>query len=284
MERPGPAVRYSDERRARDNQLERDRMRDVYDGERAYERVRGEEPERAVRIEALVSTLRFAPELKSRERAFLALGRAIHVRAVEERAELHRAQEDNVMAFALLARERDDEHHIAARTMREDLVRESRGFDGPMRTALLGDLRELLSQEASRDAAYLRREMTAAAEMGALDDARVLALALETHPHRPFVGGRAFQGDADTHRGGAFADEGRTHVGERDLRGLESELLELRARHALHELSAVELQRGERVVRVLAAVKDPTHAPGFAGQRSRGPNLQQGSDRAGGVG
>lgn len=260
-----PNQRFSDERRLRENARERELMRVVYNSERGFLEVREEEPERAIRIEALRSTMQFAPELKTRDQAIAAHGRAWQLRADEKNRDRHRAQEDSVMAFGLLARQRDDEHHALSRIAREQLTAEARSLDGPMREAMRDDLKALLVRGASRDAQFLRREMLRAHDAGAVDEARVMALALDTHPHRPFSTPQETD-PSDRHRAASgqrargLIDEGRTQVSERDLLRLESEIVDLRAAYALREITTAQIERAERVMRIVASVKDRTDA------------------------
>jgi len=252
---PRPAMdrewRYGEERRRRENAREGELISAVYMSERRYLEVRLTEPERAERVSAMASALRFAPELRSREQALVLHGQAWHRRALECDPSLWRAQEDNLMAVALVARERDDDHHALTRATRERLATSGRSTQGAERAALRDELREFLRRDVSSDAQACRREMHAAVEHPSTDDdPRLYALALEAFPHRPF------RMSPDERRAASprpVFDEERTQVGAIDVERLESELIDLRTAHAMNELSDEGLVRAERVARALDA-------------------------------
>lgn len=165
-------------RRLADNAAENALVAAMYASERTYLSLRQTDPERADVIADLAERLDEMEQLMTRDAALSAHARAWQMRAAESDASRHSVQEDQVMAFGIVARRRDDEHHADMREAQLALVEAARSVEAGHPDCVRAQTAEFFLDEASLDAQFCRREMARALEAGVPGQVRAMVMAL----------------------------------------------------------------------------------------------------------
>lgn len=218
-----PRMRTADREamRQRGNAREDVLLRALSRAEQRFVLMRAKDPESARLVKTLASAFRHAPELQDRMRVLLTLKNAIEVRQKERDPMLAVEQERRVVALALVAREREDEHRERIAAAKERLVEDARRLADDEKQRVRADLLSFLRTRGSLDAQHCQRAMQGAMQSGGKGEAMVYALAMNAFPLRELQA-----------EGGAVSGERND---ERVLLGYE--VARRRAAHAFEELT-----------------------------------------------